>query len=291
MLSDTQKNTLHSLALLTILVLIMLTLGWMLFDTSGLVMGIFISAILLIAGPRFSHTSMIRASKATILPPHRFPQLYSMTQQLMDKAGLKSRPTLYCMRSDTLNAFTTGPRENAAIVVTDSLLRTLNAREITNILAHEIGHIKNNDLYLMSIADSVTRLTNILSILGQLALLLALPALFMGQIQIPLIPLILLIFAPNISILLQMALFRTREYAADLTGAELSGDAAGLASALAKIQDQQKYGWHHLFMPWQRKIHSLLLTHPQTEDRIKRLIKFSKAQHYQSIWFRPIPHG
>src|SRR6185369_6035200 len=101
-------------------------------------------------------------------------------------------------------------------------------RELVGVLAHETSHIANRDTWVMSFADVTGRITRILSILGQLLLLLNLPILIMGNRPIPWLPLLLMAFAPSLSALLQLALSRSREYEADLQGSRLTGDPLGL---------------------------------------------------------------
>ena len=173
----------------------------------------------------------------------------------------------------TLDAFTVGRRGQAVVAISDGLLRNLEMRELVGVLAHELSHARNNDLWVMSLADLFSRLTILLSLLGQLLLLLNLPLIFFAELTINWFAILLLITAPTLSALAQLALSRTREFDADLNGAWLAGDTDGLASALIKIEQIQGGWFERIFMPGRRQPEpSLLRTHPETQQRVARLM-------------------
>ena len=176
-----------------------------------------------------------------------------------------------------INAFATGTRKNALIGITDGILRALNRSEIAALLAHEISHIKNNDVRVMRIADMISRVTHFLSAIGQLLLLINLPLVFSGQGNISWLAIAILIFAPNIAALMQLGLSRAREYDADLGAAELTQNPRALASALQKIERLHAGFVQRIILPG-RKIPepSLLRTHPHTSDRIERLMRIEE---------------
>ena len=143
----------------------------------------------------------------------------------------------------TLNAFATGSPDNAVIGITEGLLRRLSLRELAGVLAHELSHVRNNDLSVMSLADTMTRFTQVLSYLAVILAIFNLPAWLLGDADMPFAALLLLYLAPTIGSLLQLGLSRTREYDADLEAAELTGDPRGLASALDKLERYQGQFW------------------------------------------------
>ena len=152
------------------------------------------------------------------------------------------------------------------------MFRTLSERELCGVLAHEVSHIRHNDIWVMGMADLFSRLTAIFSMIGQLLLILYVPVALFSDLTIHWLALLILIFAPTLSVLLQLALSRTREFDADLGAAELSGDRIGLASALQKIERHQGRFLEQIFLPGRRiPDPSLLRTHPATEERIRRL--------------------
>ncbi len=152
-------------------------------------------------------------------------------------------------------------------------MRQLELDELIGVLAHEVSHIRSNDLWVMGLADLFSRATSLLSLMGQFLLLLNLPLIVFTHMSISWFAIALLIFAPHLSALAQLALSRTREFDADLNAARLTADPQGLASALAKIERVQG-GWlERVFLPGRRVPEpSLLRTHPETEARITRLM-------------------
>jgi heat shock protein HtpX len=173
-----------------------------------------------------------------------------------------------------MSAFATGSREDAAIVLSDGLLRRLERRELVGVLAHELAHVANGDIQVMTFADTLSRITSMLALAGQILLILSIPALLLGLETLPLGALLVLLAAPTLSALAQLALSRNREYEADRTAAELSGDPLGLAAALDKLERSQGRVWEQLMLPGRNLPDpSLLRTHPPTARRIERLVQ------------------
>jgi heat shock protein HtpX len=159
------------------------------------------------------------------------------------------------------------------VVVTDGLLQTLTLRELASVLAHEISHVRNNDLWIMTLADVMNRLTSAMWLAGMVLFFAGLPVLAMEGNVVLWLLIALLMLSPTIASLLQLALSRTREYDADLDAAGLTGDPRGLASALEKLERYQGGLFETLLLPGRRMPQpSLLRTHPPTRDRIARLL-------------------
>jgi heat shock protein HtpX len=172
-----------------------------------------------------------------------------------------------------LIAFTTGTRDGAVIAVSQGLLRALDNRELTAVMAHEISHLKNNDLWIMNISATFSQITSTLSAIGQIILIFNLPLAVLSEHHFPWIGILILIFAPTLAMLLQLALSRTREFDADLMAARLTGDSRGLASALFTIEQHQR-GWLGR-LPWMghgSPYDTICRTHPPTRARIRRLM-------------------
>ncbi|MEM8627913.1 MAG: zinc metalloprotease HtpX, partial [Pseudomonadota bacterium] len=174
--------------------------------------------------------------------------------------------------SMTLNAFATGHQHAPAVAVTESLLRKLSLRELAGVLAHEVAHIRNDDLHILGLADIMSRVTQLMSYAAIALLLWHLPAALAGTGPVPWMAIILLYLAPTFTSLLQLGLSRTREYDADLEGALLTGDPDGLAMALNKLERYHGKMWEDLVLTGRRVPQpSMLRTHPETKDRIARL--------------------
>jgi heat shock protein HtpX len=193
-------------------------------------------------------------------------------------------PKLYIIPSDAANAFATGRNpQHAAVAVTEGILQLMDERELTGVLAHELSHVMNHDILISSIAATLA------GVIMMLANMARWTAIFGGYSRSDereggggIIGLIAMsILAPLAAMIIQMAISRTREYAADASGARTSGDPLGLASALNKLGRASERipldaspQTSHLFIvnPLSgRSLMQLFSTHPPLEDRIARL--------------------
>jgi heat shock protein HtpX len=148
------------------------------------------------------------------------------------------------------------------------------------VLGHEISHLKHNDLWVMNLADILSRLTAMLALFGYLLIIVFLPFYFFSDVDMPWTALVLLWLAPHLSALLQMALSRNREYGADIFAAELTGNPLALAAALRKIELYQGRWLEQLIFPGRRMPQpSILRTHPKLNERIKRLQALAEEQY------------
>lgn len=266
------RNRLQSVLLLGGMALLVAVCGWILFGPIGLVGVVIAVGAALLFGSRLSAQMVLRMYKAERLAPAQLPEVFRIIELLAGRAGLERAPALYYVPSAMMNAFAVGRREDAVIGVTDGLLRALNLRELTGVLAHEMSHVRNNDVWLMGMADLAARLTRMMSLAGAGLLLLSLPMWLQGGSLVSFVLILLLMFAPQITTLLQLALSRAREFDADLDAAGLTGDPAGLSLALAKLERQQRSHWEQILMPGRKLPEaSLLRSHPPTKDRIARL--------------------
>lgn len=281
-----RMNQFHTLLLLGSMLLLLVLLGWLLAGVNGILWAIVLGGLSLVFAPRISSQLVLRMYRARPLTPQEAPTLYQILQELTARAGLSIMPRLYYVPSRMLNAFAVGTHTDAAIGVTDGILRGLNLRELTGVLAHELSHIRNKDLRAMAIADVISRITGLFSTFGKLLLFLNLPLILMGQAPLSWWAVLLLIFAPLLSGLLQLALSRTREFDADLDAVKLTRDPVGLASALQKLERYSTSLWQQVLLPGNRVPDpSILRTHPHTKDRIARLM--SLAPPDQQAQFGP----
>lgn len=217
--------------------------------------------------------AVMRLYQATRLPRDD-SQLSSLVDVLSYRADLPRRPDLYVIPSMTLNAFAAGSRERSAIAVTEGLLRRLSLAETAGVLAHEMAHIRNNDLLVMGLADVITRVLQLMSYAALGLALFNVLALVRGEDTISWWAVLFLYLAPALSSLLQLGLSRAREFEADRTAVALTGDPAALASALRRLETYTGHFWEDLMFPVPaRRVPqpSLLRSHPETEDRILRL--------------------
>lgn len=272
-------NAVQTLAIVLGLAGLMGLAGWLLAGPEGLWWAVGFTALLMLFTPRISPRFVLRLYNARPLSRAEAPALHAMAEALARRAGLLRPPQLFYIPSPVLNAFTVGARDAAAMALTDGLLRTLDARELAGVLAHETAHVQHGDLRLMNLADVLARVTAALCMAGQFLLLVNLPLLFFGGTTVSWGLVLLLIAAPALSSLLQLALSRTRELAADAAGVELTGDPLGLATALRKMETTGPGLLLRLLLPGHRSPHpSLLRTHPAHADRIARLLELARDQ-------------
>lgn len=268
-----RRNIVHTLALLATMLGLLSLCAWFLGGGTGVLWAFAMGAAVLLLTPKASPRLILRLYGAREVSPAAFPQGYDVLYTLAERAGLPAVPRLFYVPSSVPAAFSMGDRETAVVAVTDGLLRILDVREFAGVLAHEVSHIRNRDLWVMSLADVVSRLTGLMGVSGVLLLVLSLPLWLAEYGTVPWIPGLLLAAAPTIGNLLQLALSRAREFDADLDAAELTGDPAGLASALRKLERSQAGLLERLLFPGRGvPIPSLLRTHPATEERVRRLL-------------------
>ncbi len=254
-------------------------LGWLLAGIEGVIWAGIIGVVFLLVSPRASPRLVFKLSGARPLSVADAPGLYALVKTLALRARLPTLPQLYYMPTQAMNAFTVGNRRQAMIAVTDGLLRGLTRRELTGVLAHEISHVDNNDIWVMTLADTVNRLTSSFSLFGQVLLFINLPLILLGKSGFSWLAILLLVFAPTLSVLLQLALSRTREFDADLGAAQITRDPLGLASALKKLHDYHSGSIRRVLMPGRpMPDSSMLRTHPKSEERIRRLVALAERQ-------------
>ena len=266
------SNYLSSIVLLAGMLALLSLIGWLLAGPSGIGLFLLGGVIIFISAPRITPRFILRLHRAKVLHPKDAPLLYEIITWLAKRAGMKNIPTLYYIPSGMINAFTTGLKKNAAIALSDGMLRQLNSRELTGVLAHEISHIHSNDLLVILMADVICRLTSIMAFTGYILIWIYLPLFILTDASVPWVLLLVLMLAPSISVLMQLALSRTHEFSADVEAAKLTNDPLGLASALKKIEYYQGSWIERIFAPYRRmREPSLLRTHPLMTDRVNRL--------------------
>jgi len=250
--------------------------GWIVAAWQGLLWSVFAGAVVLTTVWRLPTDVFLRGMAARPLLPDEAPGLHAAIAELCRRAGLVTMPRLYHLAEPLPLAFSLGHGEAAAIVVADCLLAGLSRRELDGIYAHEIVHLRGGDMLLKQLGFALAAVTQMMSRLGLILVLLAALAQMLSPAQFPLLSLLLLAMAPVGASLLRLALSRVSEGEADLEAAELTGDPAALASALGKIRRWEERRLRQIF-PTGRILHlpTLLSDHPATEERIRRLQEMS----------------
>ncbi|MBA8783642.1 MULTISPECIES: zinc metalloprotease HtpX [Aeromonas] len=262
-------NRLQTGLLVLTLVGIAAAAGRLPFGEGCLWLALFAVAGALLLDPVAASALSLRLYRVRALHPQQAHEMWALLREL------PATPVPHYVPSAVVNAFATGSKQEASIALTDGLLRSLSPRELAGVLAHEVAHITNEDLRIMGLADSVSRLTCLLALMGQIAILLSLPALLVGAAEVYWPGLLLLAASPQLALLAQLGLSRVREFDADRLAAELTGDPQGLASALAKIERVSR-SWRAWLLPgWGNPEPSWLRTHPATAERIERLLELA----------------
>lgn len=275
-----RSNTLHSVLLLLVLAIGVALLGFWLFGSAvalllaGILPGLFLMN-------RVDTTGLLlRAYRAKHISYDLAPDLYRVLSRLTERADLPAQPELYYLPTRAMTAFASGKRDRSVIALSDGLLRGLTFEDIVGVLAHEISHVRHEDNVILQLADVLGQVARSLCFAGQVLLIVLLPAILLGAVEVSLWPVLLLIVMPLGSALLQLALSRSRELLADLSAAQLMGDSTPLMNALIKLDRQNAYWERYFGIERESK---LLRTHPRLEERLQQLERVELHPHWQPL--------
>ncbi len=275
-------NGLKTAALLGGMTALVLGIGHYFGGQQGMVYAFVIAAIMNFVSYWFSDKIVLAMYRAKPVERNEAPDLYVILEELTSRANIPM-PRLYIIPTEAPNAFATGRNpQHAAVAVTEGILRLLNRDELKGVLAHELSHVTNRDILISSVAATLAGAIMMLARIAQFGM-------WFGGYGTrderrggnPIGLLLMLIVAPIAAMLIQLAISRSREYAADESGARLVGHGAGLAGALQKLQIASQHrpmianpATAHLFImkPFTgQALAELFSTHPPTEKRIERL--------------------
>ena len=277
---DAMANTVKTALLLGLLSALLLVIGELLGGQSGLVLAFGLAVVMNFGSYWFSDKVVLAMYRARPVGPEH--PLHQMTERLARQASLPT-PRVYVIPDDSPNAFATGrnPR-HAAVAATEGILRMLAPHELEGVIAHELAHVKHRDILISSVAATVAATIMMVARMAQFA------AIFGGfggrddRDGGPLALLATIIVGPLAAMLIQAAISRSREFAADRGAAKIVGSPYGLADALRKIDagarrrplDANPATAHMFIMkPFSgRGVLSLFSTHPPTEQRIRALL-------------------
>jgi len=288
-------NNVTTFLLVAALTGLLLAIGFMIGGASGILVFAIIAVVFNFAMYWFSGKMALKMSRAVEVSEAEEPELHRMIATLAERAGVP-KPGVYVTPAEQPNAFATGRNpKHASIAVTAGIMRTLSPRELEGVLAHEMGHIKNRDILIASIAAMVAGAISAIANFLQFSLF------FGGDDENPLGilgTLATIILAPIAAMIIQMAVSRQREFVADATGAELVGDPNPLADALESLQRtsetipmQVNPSAAPLFIvnPLAAQarggrgagLGKLFSTHPPMEERVARLRRMAGASSLQ----------
>jgi heat shock protein HtpX len=277
-------NTLKTIVLMGCLSALIVAMGGIFGGKTGVSIALAIALATNVASYWFSDKIALSMSGAQPVSRDEVPQLYEIVERIAANSGLPV-PSIYIIPSESPNAFATGrDPSHSAVAVTEGIMRLLNWQELEGVLAHEMGHVRNRDVLLTTIAavlaSVVTWLPHLFYYVGDDD----------RDRPNPLVMIGMAIVAPLAASLINLAISRSREYEADATGAKLCGDPLALASALQKIDEVSRQiplgsnpALSSLYimptnpMTW---FNTLFSTHPPTPERIERLRAMAAHSHH-----------
>ena len=274
-------NTFKTAFLLTALTLLLMFIGRVFGGQNGMLLALALAAVLNFVSYFYSDKIALAMYRAQPVSREELPRAYQIVERLTQKIGIPM-PKMYVIPTESPNAFATGRNpQHASVAVTHGILGLLNDEELEGVLAHELGHVRNRDILISSIAATVAGAITFLAQMARWGMIFGgyerdrdsrgggISALFM------------VILAPIAAMLIQLAVSRSREYQADESGAHFTGNPYALASALAKLDAYSKRvpmqatpSTAHLFIiqPFLgQSLTSLFSTHPPIAKRIERL--------------------
>jgi heat shock protein HtpX len=281
-------NTLKTGVLLVLLAALLMAIGAAVGGQSGLIVALLIALATNAISYWYADKIVLSMYGARPASEAEAPDLYRSVRRLAQQARIPM-PRLYLLEADTPNAFATGRNpQHAAVAVTTGILRLLPQRQLEGVLAHELAHIKNRDTLIMTVTATIASAVMFLAHMAQWA------AIFGGFSRNEdddgggiLGFLVAVIVAPIAATLVQMAISRSREFAADAAGAQLAGTPHDLADALEKLDDSAKRIPAHVFPATAhlfivnalsgQRLATLFSTHPAIVERVRRLRRMAHA--------------
>jgi heat shock protein HtpX len=271
-------NLVRTAMLLAFMTALFMGVGYLIGGEGGMVIALVIAAAMNLFSYWNSDKMVLRMHNAREVDERSAPEFYRMVHDLASRSNLPM-PKVYIIEEAQPNAFATGRNpQNAAVAATTGLLRGLSPEEVAGVMAHELAHVQNRDTLIMTITATLA---------GAIAMLANFAIFFRGNNNNPLGfigVLVAMIVAPLAAMLVQMAISRTREYAADRRGAEICGNPLWLSSALRKIASaasrirndraERNPATAHMFIinPLSgERMDNLFSTHPDTANRIAAL--------------------
>ena len=274
-------NQIKTVLLLGLLTGLVLGVGWLLGGQGGLAIALIFALIMNFGSYFFSDKIVLFMYRAKEAKKSDYPSLHSVVEDVAKQAGIP-KPKVYIIPTQSPNAFATGRSPKHAVVAcTEGILQLLGKDELKGVIAHEISHVKNRDILIMTIAATIAGVISYLANMAQYAAIFGSGDRDRDSGDI-LGLIILTIITPIIAVLLQLAISRSREYLADESGARTIKNPKALASALHKLEfgvkaNPLRFGsaaTNSLFIvnPFSaRGLVNLLSTHPPLDERIRRL--------------------
>ncbi len=277
-------NQLKTTLLLGLLTVLLVSMGAAMGGRSGMMIAFVMAVVMNFGSYWFSDKIVLKMYKARPIERNDNPQFYGMVERLAQRANLPM-PKVYIIPDQSPNAFATGRNpQHAAVAATEGIMRILTPEELEGVMAHELGHVKNRDILVSTIAATFAGAISMIGNMLQWGAILGGgrdreegggAAGLIGSLA-------LAIIAPMMAMLIQMAVSRSREYLADSTGAQICGKPNALADALAKLQNASRQIPMHSASPATAHMFivnplsgsamkNMFSTHPPMDERISRL--------------------
>ena len=275
-------NTTKTIVLMVGLTVLLVFLGGAFGGRQGMIFAFMFATAMNMFSYWFSDKIVLRMYGAQQVTEAEAPVLYSVTRDLAMKMNMPM-PKVYIIPSDAPNAFATGRNpKHAAVAATEGILRLLTREELAGVMAHEMGHVRNRDILIGTIAATIAGAISMLANMAQWAMIFGGGRRDDDESRGGMIGAIaMIILAPIAAALIQMAISRSREYEADATGARICGNPLWLANALRKLHSGSQRvplnanpATAHMFIVNPLRgggMLSLFSTHPPMEERIARL--------------------
>jgi heat shock protein HtpX len=274
-------NNIKTLALLVTLTLILVWAGGAMGGKQGMTIALIFALAMNFFAYWFSDKIVLKMYRAREVSESEAPDLYSIVRMLSQKAEIPM-PKVYMIDEEQPNAFATGRNpKHAAVAVTTGIMRILSREELQGVIGHELAHVRHRDILISTIAATIAGAISYLAQMAQWAMIFGGHRGDDEEGGSPVAAFVMMIVGPIAAMIVQMAISRSREYAADKGGAEIAGNPRYLAGALRKLHmASQKIHMHanpstsHMFIVNPLSgggILKLFSTHPPIEERIARL--------------------
>ena len=274
-------NTMKTFLLMALLTVMFVMIGGALGGQSGMTIAFLFAGVMNFVSYWWSDKIVLKMYGAKELTRNDDPELFRMTEELTQRANLPM-PKLYKIEGDQPNAFATGRDPNhSAVAVTEGITRLLTREELRGVIAHELAHIKNRDILIGTVAATFAGAISYLANMAQWAMIFGGRSSDDEEGSNPVTGILMMILAPIAAMLVQMAISRSREFLADETGAQMSGNPLSLASALRRLHaGAERIPMHatpataHMFIVnplTGGSFMNLFSTHPPMDERIARL--------------------
>jgi heat shock protein HtpX len=282
-------NSMKTVLLMSVLTVMLVFIGNLLGGNGGMMIAFLFAVVMNFGSYWFSDKIVLSMYGAKEITREENPEIFSIVQDLTMRGNLPT-PRIYMIPGEQPNAFATGrDPEHAAVAVTEGIMRIMPNQELRGVIAHELAHVKHRDILISSIAATFAGAITMLAHMAQWAMIFGGGRSSDDEGRNPIAGIVMIIVAPLAAMLIQMAISRSREFAADEGGATMSGDPMALANALKRLNAASEQipmesatpATAHMFIvnPLSgAAFMNLFSTHPPMEERVARLENLARGK-------------